>query len=354
MLPYLKDNYGNASSLYSLGNKSKQIINKTREQIAKAVDAKSNEIYFTSCGSESDNWALRGILKSGDHFITSDIEHRAILNTCKYLETQGIEVTYLPVNSDGFVTVNQVENAIKENTKLVSIMYANNEIGTIQPIQKIGQICKEHKILFHTDAVQAVGNIPINVKEQNIDMLSLSGHKIHAPKGIGVLYIRNGIKISPLIYGGHQENGLRAGTENVASIVGLGVAVEEATKNIIDKSIKIKSLRDKLMNGILDNILIAKINGNLENRLSGNLNISFKGVEGESIVLMLDMEGICASAGSACTSGSLQPSHVLKAIGLSDDVARGSVRFSLNEDNTEEEVDYVAEKLQEIIKRLRQ
>ena len=354
MLPYLKENYGNASSLYSLGCDSKKAITKARCQVAKAINANANEIYFTSCGSESDNWALQGIAKKGDHIITSNVEHHAILNTCKYLESQGVEVTYLPVNSFGEIYPKDVENAIKNNTVLVSIMTANNEIGTIYPIKKIGAICKRYNVLFHTDAVQAIGNIPIDVNDMNIDLLSLSGHKFNAPKGIGALYIRKGIKINNLIYGGQQENKMRAGTENIASIVGLGTAIEDATRDIESKSLYISSLRDFLYFEIVKNIPDVKLNGLLERRLHNNLNISFNGIEAESMLLMLDMKGICVSAGSACNSNSIEPSYVLKAIGLNTNESIGSIRFSLCKDNTIQEIEYTTKVIIETVKKLKE
>lgn len=356
-LPYFTQEYGNASSIYSLGMNSAKAILKAREQVANAIGAKVNEIYFTSGGSEADNWAIRGSAFNGakkgkKHIITTCFEHHAVLHTCEFLEKQGYEVTYLPVDENGLITAQQVADAIREDTCLVTIMFANNEIGTIMPISEIGAICKEKKIPFHTDAVQAVGNIPIDVKEMNIDMLSLSGHKIHAPKGIGCLYIRGGISIPNLIFGGAQERSKRAGTENVPSIVALGVAITDACSNIKGKIEKVSKLRDKLIDGILQ-IPQTRLNGDRVKRLAGNVNISIRGVEGESLLLTLDLNGIAASSGSACTSGSLDPSHVLLAIGLPHEVAHGSLRLSINEETTEEDVDYILSVIPNVVKRLR-
>ena len=356
-LPYFTKEYGNASSIYSLGMNSAKAILKAREQVANAIGAKVNEIYFTSGGSEADNWAIRGSAFNGakkgkKHIITTCFEHHAVLHTCEFLEKQGYEVTYLPVDENGLITAQQVADAIREDTCLVTIMFANNEIGTIMPISEIGAICKEKKIPFHTDAVQAVGNVPINVKEMNIDMLSLSGHKIHAPKGIGCLYIRGGISIPNLIFGGAQERSKRAGTENVPSIVALGVAITDACTDINGKAEKVSKLRDKLIDGILQ-IPQTRLNGDRNKRLPGNVNISIRGVEGESLLLTLDLNGIAASSGSACTSGSLDPSHVLLAIGLPHEVAHGSLRLSINEETTEEDVDYILSVIPNVVKRLR-
>lgn len=356
-LPYFTQEYGNASSIYSLGMNSAKAILKAREQVANAIGAKVNEIYFTSGGSEADNWAIRGSAFNGakkgkKHIITTCFEHHAVLHTCEFLEKQGYEVTYLPVDEKGLITAQQVADAIREDTCLVTIMFANNEIGTIMPIAEIGAICKENKIPFHTDAVQAVGHVPINVKEMNIDMLSLSGHKIHAPKGIGCLYIRGGISIPNLIFGGAQERSKRAGTENVPSIVALGVAITDACSNIKGKIEKVSKLRDKLIDGILQ-IPQTRLNGDRVKRLAGNVNISIRGVEGESLLLTLDLNGIAASSGSACTSGSLDPSHVLLAIGLPHEVAHGSLRLSINEETTEEDVDYILSVIPGVVKKLR-
>lgn len=356
-LPYFTQEYGNASSIYSLGMNSAKAILKAREQVANAIGAKVNEIYFTSGGSEADNWAIRGSAFNGakkgkKHIITTCFEHHAVLHTCEFLEKQGYEVTYLPVDEKGLITAQQVADAIREDTCLVTIMFANNEIGTIMPIAEIGAICKENKIPFHTDAVQAVGNVPIDVKEMNIDMLSLSGHKIHAPKGIGCLYIRGGLSIPNLIFGGAQERSKRAGTENVPSIVALGVAITDACTDIQGKAEKVSKLRDKLIDGILK-IPQTRLNGDRVKRLAGNVNISIRGVEGESLLLTLDLNGIAASSGSACTSGSLDPSHVLLAIGLPHEVAHGSLRLSINEETTEEDVDYILSVIPGVVKKLR-
>ena len=357
MLPFLTEQYGNASSLYSLARESRRAIEGAREKVAKALGAEAREIFFTSCGTESDNWAVKGAAhamakKGKKHIITTVFEHHAILHTCQALEKEGFEVTYLPVEKNGIVSADKLKAAIRPDTAVVSIMYANNEIGTIQPIAEIGTICKEKGVLFHTDAVQAVGTIPIDVKEQNIDMLSLSGHKLHAPKGVGALYIRKGIVLPNLIDGGGQEKGKRAGTENTAYIVGLGTAIEEAVNAIAEKTPKITAMRDRLIEALLQ-IPRTRLNGDAVNRLPGNVNISFEGIEGESLLLMLDMQGICASSGSACTSGSLDPSHVLLAIGLAHEVAHGSLRLSLSDVNTEEDIDYILETLPPIVERLR-
>ena len=356
-LPYFTEQYGNASSIYRMGMDSAKVILKAREQVANAIGAKVNEIYFTSGGSEADNWAIKGSALNGakrgkKHIITTVFEHHAVLHTCQFLEKQGYEVTYLPVDEKGLITPKQVEDAIREDTCLVTIMFANNEIGTVLPIAEIGEICKAKKVPFHTDAVQAVGNVPINVKEMNIDMLSLSGHKIHAPKGIGCLYVRGGISLPNLIHGGAQERNKRAGTENVPSIVALGVAITDACADIDTKAIKVSKMRDRLIEGILK-IPETRLNGDANKRLPGNVNISIRGVEGESLLLTLDMNGIAASSGSACTSGSLDPSHVLLAIGLPHEIAHGSLRLSINEDTTDEDVDYILSVIPNVVKRLR-
>lgn len=358
MLPYLNENYGNASSIYMLGQDCAKDLLEARKRVAKTINAKESEIYFTSGGSESDNWAIKGVAissakKGKKHIITSAIEHHAVLHTCQFLEEQGFEVTYLPVDENGLVSVNDLKNAIREDTCLVSIMYANNEIGTIEPIAEIGKVCKEKKVPFHTDAVQAIGSVKIDVIEQNIDMLSISGHKIHAPKGIGALYVRNGLSIPNLIHGGGQERGKRAGTENLASIIAFTKAIEEATENIDKKIAYITPLRDKLIEE-LTKISQSKLNGDRVKRLCGNVNISFRGIEGEGLLLYLDNEGICASSGSACTSGSLDPSHVLLAIGLTHEVAHGSLRLSINEDTTEDDIDYIIEKVRLVVKKIRE
>lgn len=357
MMPFLKENYGNPSSIYSLGRKSKDAIENAREQVAKSLGCKRKDIFFTSSGSESDNWAIKGVAlankEKGKHIITTNIEHHAVLHTCEYLEKQGFEVTYLPVKENGIVDINKVKKAIKKDTILISVMYANNEIGTIQPIEEIGRIAKEKGIYFHTDAVQAVGNLEIDLEDLDVDLLTLSGHKLNGPKGVGVLYIRDGVKIDNLIHGGGQERGKRASTENVANIVGLGTAIELATEDIEKKRKHLIKLREKCIEGIMDKIPDTILNGDKEKRLPGNVNVCFRYIEGESILLMLDQLGICASSGSACTSGSLEPSHVLLAIGLKHEVAHGSLRLSFSKDNTEKEVEYLLEVLPGIVERLR-
>lgn len=357
MMPWLTEGYGNASSIYSKGREAGWALKGAREQIASILGAQPNEIYFTSGGSESDNWAIKGaaatMAKRGKkHIITSAFEHHAVLHSCAALEKQGFEVTYVPVHENGIVRVEDIEAAIRPDTGLVTIMYANNEIGTIQPIKEIGALCREHKIWFHTDAVQAFGHVPINVEEQNIDMLSVSGHKIHAQKGVGLLYVKKGVVLPNLIDGGAQERGKRAGTENIAGIVGLAKAMEIASQNIEERGERTKVLRDKLIDNILK-IDRTRLNGDREQRLPGNVNISIEGIEGESLLLSLDMYGICASSGSACTSGSLDPSHVLLAIGLCHEVAHGSLRISLSDENTMEDVDRILEVLPGIVERLR-
>lgn len=357
MMPWLTEGYGNASSIYSKGREAGWALKGAREQIASVLGAQPNEIYFTSGGSESDNWAIKGaaatMAKRGKkHIITSAFEHHAVLHSCAALEKQGFEVTYVPVHENGIVRVEDIEAAIRPDTGLVTIMYANNEIGTVQPIKEIGALCRKHKIWFHTDAVQAFGHVPINVEEQNIDMLSVSGHKIHAQKGVGLLYVKRGVVLPNLIDGGAQERGKRAGTENIAGIVGLAKAMEIASQNIEERGERTKVLRDKLIDNILK-IDRTRLNGDREQRLPGNVNISIEGIEGESLLLSLDMYGICASSGSACTSGSLDPSHVLLAIGLCHEVAHGSLRISLSDENTMEDVDRILEVLPGIVERLR-
>ena len=357
MLPYFRTAYGNASSIYKLGRDAQRDVEAAREKVAKALGAEPREIFFTSCGSEADNWAIKGAVealakKGKRHVVTSVFEHHAVLHTCEYLEKHGIEVTYVPVSDKGLIDPQDVKNAIREDTALVTIMFANNEIGTIQPIEEIAAVCHEKGVLFHTDAVQAVGHVDIDVKKMGIDMLSLSGHKIHAQKGIGALYIRKGITLPNLIHGGGQERAKRAGTENVPAIVGLGVAIETATKNIAEKNAIITPRRNKLIDGILK-IPYTRLNGDRDKRLPGNLNISIEGIEGESLLLMLDMNGICASSGSACTSGSLDPSHVLLSIGLKHEIAHGSLRLSIEETTSDEDVDYILEVLPGIVERLR-
>ncbi len=357
MMPYFTQSFGNPSSIYQVAQINKKAIDDARETIAKHLGANTNEIFFTSGGTEADNWAIKGIVEAnknkGNHIITTKIEHHAVLHTCEYLEKQGFEVTYLDVNEEGVIDLEALKAAIKDTTILISIMYANNEVGTIMPIKEIGAIAKEHGIAFHTDAVQAIGQVRIDVKEQNIDALSLSGHKIYGPKGIGVLYIRRGLRITNLIHGGAQERGRRAGTENVPAIVGIAKAMELAYTDFEAKNERIKGLRDKLMNGILESIPYSKLNGSSTNRLTNNVNIGFEFVEGESLLLLLDMNGVAASSGSACTSGSLDPSHVLLALGLPHEKAHGSLRLTLGENSTEEEVDYVLEKLPAIVQRMR-
>jgi len=357
MLPYFNINYGNPSSIYTLGSKSKNAIEIARERVAKAIGANTNEIFFTAGGSESDNWALKGIAyanrKKGNHIITSKIEHHAILHTCQYLEKEGFKVTYLDVDKYGTVDLEQLKNSITDDTILISIMFANNEIGTIQPIKEIGRIAKEKGIYFHTDAVQAIGHVKIDVDDLNIDLLSMSAHKFYGPKGVGALYIRKGVKIDSLIAGGAQERNRRAGTENVPGIVGMGKAIELAYENLEESNVKLIKLRDRMISKIFDRIDYVRLNGHPTNRLPGNVNVCFEFIEGESLLLSLDMEGIAASSGSACTSGSLEPSHVLLAIGLPHEIAHGSLRLSLGDFNTEEEVDYVVDKLVEIVSRLR-
>lgn len=357
MLPYFTENYGNPSSIYGLGGKAKKAVEESRETIAKNLGAKTQEIYFTAGGSESDNWALQATARAygekGKHIITSAIEHHAILHSCRELERQGFEITYLPVDENGLVSPAAVEAAIREDTILISIMFANNEIGTIQPIAEIGAIAKKHQVLFHTDAVQAFGQIPINVEEMHIDMLSASGHKLNGPKGIGFLYIRQGVKIRSFIQGGQQERGRRAGTENVPGIVGIGCATARAFSIMEEKTKQEIALREYLIDRILTEIPYSRLNGARENRLPNNVNISFEFIEGESLLILLDGKGICASSGSACTSGSLDPSHVLLAIGLPHEKAHGSLRLTLSEENTKEEMDYVVDNLKQIVDRLR-
>ena len=347
MLPYFTESFGNPSSVYQVAQMNKKAIDDARETIANVLGAQANEIFFTSGGSEADNWAIKGIAQAhkakGNHIITTKVEHHAVLHTCEFLEKNGFEVTYLDVDEYGMVHPEDVEKAIKDTTILISIMYANNEIGTINPIKEIGAIAKAHKIPFHTDAVQAVGQVKIDVKDQNIDLLSLSGHKINGPKGMGVLYIRRGLKIENLIHGGAQERGRRAGTENVPGIVGIAKAMELAYTDFDAKIEKMTKLRDKLINGLLNNIPYTKLNGHPTKRLANNSNIGVEYVEGESLLLLLDMNGICGSSGSACTSGSLDPSHVLLAIGIPHERAHGSIRFTLGSQNTEAEIDKVIE-----------
>ena len=358
MLPYFTEFYGNASTVYEFGGKSKEAIAKARETIANAIGAKDNEIYFTAGGSESDNWALKATAEAykskGKHIITSKIEHHAILHTCQWLEQQGYEVTYLDVDENGLVKLDELKKAIRPDTILISIMFANNEIGTIEPIAEIGKSAKEHDILFHTDAVQALGQVPINVDEMNIEMLSTSGHKLNGPKGIGFLYIRKGVKIRSFVHGGAQERKRRAGTENVPGIVGFGKAVELAVSTMKERTDKEIELRDYLIDRVLKEVPFTRVNGDRKNRLPNNINFCFQFIEGESLLIMLDMKGICGSSGSACTSGSLDPSHVLLAIGLPHEIAHGSLRLTLGADTTKEDIDYTIDAIKDIVAQLRE
>ena len=357
MLPYFTEHYGNPSSVYSFSSGNKEAITKQRETIAEALGASKEEIYFTAGGSESDNWALKATADAyktkGNHIITTKIEHHAILHTAEYLAKQGFEITFLDVDEDGVVKLEDLKAAIRPTTILISVMFANNEIGTIQPIREIGAIARENGILFHTDAVQAFGQVPINVDEYNIDMLRASGHKLNGPKGIGFLYIRKGLKLRSFIHGGAQERKRRAGTENVPGIIGIGAATARAMRTMNERIAKETELRDYLIGRILDEIPYVKLNGHKTKRLPNNANFSFRFIEGESLLIMLDMKGICGSSGSACTSGSLDPSHVLLAIGLPHEIAHGSLRLTLSEDTTKEEIDYVVESVKEIVAQLR-
>lgn len=358
MLPYFSEFYGNASTVYEFGGKSKEAVSKAREIIAGALGSKENEIYFTAGGSESDNWALKAAAEAykgkGKHIITSKIEHHAILHTCQWLEQNGYEVTYLDVDEFGVVKLEELKKAIRPDTILISIMFANNEIGTIEPVAEIGKIAREHGVLFHTDAVQAFGQVPINVDELNIDMLSSSGHKLNGPKGIGFLYIRKGVKIRSFLHGGAQERKRRAGTENVPGIVGFGKAVELALATMQERTERERELRDYLMERVLKEIPFTRVNGDRISRLPNNVNLCFQFVEGESLLIMLDMKGICGSSGSACTSGSLDPSHVLLAIGLPHEIAHGSLRLTLGADTTREDIDYTVDAIKEIVSQLRE
>ena len=357
MLPYFTEYFGNASSVYGFAGNSKEAMAKARETIAASLGAKANEIYFTAGGSEADNWALKATAEAykakGNHIITTKIEHHAILHTAEWLEKSGFEVTYLNVDENGVVKLDELKAAIRPETILISVMYANNEIGTIQPIKEIGEIAKANGILFHTDAVQAFGQVPINVDELNIDMLSSSGHKLNGPKGIGFLYIRKGIKIRSFVHGGGQERKRRAGTENIPAIVGYGAAVERAMRTMKERTDKEIELRDYLIDRVLKEVPYTRLNGHRTDRLPNNANFSFQFIEGESLLIMLDMEGICGSSGSACTSGSLDPSHVLLAIGLPHEIAHGSLRLTLSDETTKEDIDFVVEKVKEIVARLR-
>lgn len=357
MLPYFNMEYGNPSSMYSIGRKTRKVVEEARRKVALAIGGDSKEIYFTSCGSESDNLAIKGVAyanrKRGNHIITTKIEHPAVLHTCEHLEKEGFRVTYLNVDAEGVVSLEELENAICNDTILISIMFANNEIGTIQPIGEIGRIARKHNIYFHTDAVQAVGNVRINVEELNIDSLSMSAHKFYGPKGMGALYVKTGVNFEKIQDGGHQERNMRAGTENVAGIVGLGKAIELSYKNFDEYNEKLTSLRDYYILQVEEKIPNIKLNGHRVKRLPGNANISFIGVDGEALLLNLDLKGICASSGSACTSGSLDPSHVLVAIGLSSEIAQGSLRVTFGDENTKEDVDYLVQSLVEIVEKLR-
>ena len=358
MLPYFTEDYGNPSSIYEIGQRSKEAITKAREQIAQVIGAKTEEIYFTAGGSESDNWALKAAFEAysgkGNHIITTKIEHHAILHTCEYLEKQGVRITYLDVDENGLVDLEELQKAICPETILISVMFANNEIGTIEPVKEIGMIAKEHGVLFHTDAVQAFGQVPIDVNEMNIDMLSSRAHKINGPKGIGFLYIRKGVKIRSFVHGGAQERKRRAGTENVPGIVGYGVAAKRAAESMEERTKKERELRDYLIERVLKEVPYVKLNGDPVKRLPNNMNFSFRFIEGESLLIMLDMKGIAGSSGSACTSGSLDPSHVLLAIGLPHEIAHGSLRLTLGEDITKEDLDYTLEQIKEIVGRLRE
>ena len=357
MVPFFTNDFGNPSSIYSFSQKNKSVITECREVIAKSLNAKANEIYFTAGGTEADNWALKATAEAyatkGKHIITTKIEHHAILHTAKYLESKGFEITYLDVDENGVVKLDQLKKAIRPDTILISVMYANNEIGTVQPVKEIGAIAKAHGIIFHTDAVQAYGQIPIDVDECNIDMLSASGHKLNGPKGIGFLYIRTGLKLRNLIHGGAQERSRRVGTENVPGIVGLAKAVEIAFDTMDERTKKELELRDYLIQKLIQEIPYARLNGHRVDRLPNNVNVSFQFIEGESLLIMLDMAGICASSGSACTSGSLDPSHVLLAIGLPHEIAHGSLRLTVGDENTMEEMDYVVEQVKTIVQKLR-
>lgn len=356
MLPYFSEKFGNPSSVYGIGQENKAAVEEARAKVAAAINAEPNEIYFTAGGTESDNWALKGVafanIRKGKHIITTAVEHHAILHAAEWLQSQGFEVTYLPVDQYGMVSPADVEKAIRPDTILISVMYANNEVGTIQPIAEIGAIARAHGIYFHTDAVQAVGHVPIDVKAEHIDMLSLSGHKFYGPKGIGVLYIRRGVRIQNLLHGGAQESRHRAGTENVAGIVGLGAAIERSVAAMPEESARLTAMRDHMIRELLK-IPASHLNGHPTQRLPNNVNITFEYIEGEGILLLLNMFGICASTGSACNSASLEPSHVLTAMGVPHEIAHGSVRLTLGERNTEEDVSYVLEKLPEVVRKLR-
>ena len=358
MMPYLTEIYGNPSSLYEIGTYAQKAVETAREKIAECINAHPREIYFTSGGSESDNWAIKGMAralkkKGKNHIITTAFEHHAVLHTCQALKREGFEITLLDVHENGIVRADELERAIKDTTALVSIMYANNEIGTVQPIEELGAVCKKHNVIFHTDAVQAVGHLPIDVQKQNIDMLSMTAHKLHGPKGCGALYIRKGIRPQIYIDGGSQERGMRAGTENVAGIVGLASALQRSLVDREERNSRMTVLRNRLIDELLT-IEKSRLNGDRNHRLPNNINMCFEGIEGEALLLRLDLKGICASSGSACTSGSLDPSHVLLALGLPHEIAHGSLRLSLGEDITEEDVDYIAQSVKEVVQTLRQ
>lgn len=358
MKPFLNEYYGNPSSIYEFAQVNKEAVEKAREQVAKAIGANEKEIFFTSGGTESDNWAIKGIAEAykykGNHIITTSLEHHAVLHTCEYLDKHGFDVTYLPVDEFGLIDLDELREAINESTILISIMFANNEIGTIQQIKKIGEIAKEKDVIFHTDAVQAVGHVPIDVKDMHIDLLSISSHKLYGPKGIGALYVRKGLKLKAFIHGGAQERRRRGGTENVPAIVGFGKAIELAIENMENESIRQAGLRDHLIKEIIDNIPYCKLNGHPIDRLPNNVNFSFEFIEGESLLIMLDMQGFCASSGSACTSGSLDPSHVLLAIGLPHEIAHGSLRITIGESTEREDLDKLVDSLKGIVSRLRE
>ena len=358
MVPYLHDHFGNPSSIYSIAREAKEAVDEARARVGRALDAPPEEVFFTSGGTESDNWAIKGVAfanrKHGDHIVTSSIEHHAVLHTCQYLEKQGFRVTYLPVDRYGLVDPAELERAVTDKTILVSVMYANNEIGTIEPVRELAGITHDHGALFHTDAVQAAGHLPISVRAEDVDLLSVSAHKFNGPKGTGALYIRKGVKIDNLLHGGGQERNRRAGTENLAGLVGMGKAIEIATTDLPEKAREVTAMRDKLHTGIMGSISHARLNGHPELRLPGNLNISFEFIEGESMILLLDSFGICASTGSACTSGSLEPSHVLLATGLPAETAHGSLRLTIDHDNTGADVDYVLSVLPKVVGRLRE
>lgn len=357
ILPYFTEEFGNPSSIYEFAQNAKQAIDESRQIIADAIHAEAAEVFFVSGGTEADNWAISGVVenyaKKGNHIITTKMEHHAVLHTCEYLEKKGCEVTYLDVDADGLISLDDLEKAIKENTVLITIMFANNEIGTIQPIKEIGAIAKKHKVLFHTDAVQAFTHVPIDVSDMNIDLMSMSGHKIYGPKGVGALYIRKGVRMKAFIHGGAQERRRRGGTENVPAIVGFGKAVEEAMALMKSEVVREVELRDYFIKKVLETVPYVKLNGHPIKRLPNNVNLSFEFIEGESLLIMLDMKNVCASSGSACTSGSLDPSHVLLAIGLPHEIAHGSLRITLGEKTSREELDYVADALVTIVKRLR-